>query len=140
MEDFHDSPEVHIGLAHGRAALDPIGFDEKEMAGPPDLEIELAGVGSGGGPEDVALDAQLFHDVLGLREVAGGVRGGCFDRAFVIGLVAIGPVFMKRPFWMVEEQAGERKEPKEKNQEQAGVEMQLAIPALEAIAKARAIF
>src|SRR5207244_907427 len=125
VEHFHNAPEVDIGLAHRGAALGPVGFDKKEMAGTPDLEIKQAGVGPGGGPEDVALDAELFHDVLGLGEVAGCIRGGWFDRAFVVRLLAVFPMFVKGPFGMVEKEACEGEEPEEEEQKQTGVEMEL---------------
>src|SRR5262249_46818099 len=129
VEEFHDTPEVHLGLAYRRTALRPIGFDEKEMTGTPDLKIHYARIGSVGRPEDVARDGELPHDIPGLREIAHGLRPGRRDRTLIGRLLAVLPMLMKRPGRMIEQQAAESKEPQEEDQEQTGVEMQFPIPA-----------
>ena len=126
MQEFHNPPEIHIGLAHGRFAFGPIGFDEKEMTGAPHLKIEKGGAAPGGGPENLTLDAELSHDIAGLGKVVGRFRPGRRNHAFVVCLFAVFPVFMKRPGWMIEDQASEGKEPQEEDQVQAGVEVQFA--------------
>src|SRR5262245_35162745 len=132
MEEFHHAPDVDLGVAHGRAALEPIDLDEKEMAGAPDLELPQARLRPGAGPEDVALNAELTHDIAGLIEILDGVRPRCRNRAFIARLLAVLSVFMKRPGRMIEKQAAKGEEPEEEDQEQASIEMQLAIPAFEA--------
>ena len=39
--------------------------------------------------------------------------------------------FMKGPGWMIQNQTAQGKEPQEKEEEQPGIEMQLAVPAFE---------
>lgn len=99
------------------------------MAGTPGLKFEEIGVRPGGRPKNLTLDSKLFQKLARLSQVTRHPRPGRSHRALIIDVSAVGPGFRKFPRRMVQDQAGEGKQPHEEEQKQSSVEMQLAIPS-----------
>src|SRR5678815_1882372 len=94
-----------------------------------DRKYERRAVTARGGPKDFAVDGHLAHQVVGLFKVAREPSSGRDNGELVFRFVAIQPGFLESPFGVVQKQAGEGEEPKENEEEQAGVKMEIAIPA-----------
>src|SRR6266516_423102 len=102
------------------------------MARAPDLELEQIGVYPYCGPQNLTLNSKLSQNLAHLSEVTLHLRPKSSNFPLVIRIFTVLPRFRKVPGRMVQEQAAEGKQPQEKEQKQSRVEMQLAIPALQA--------
>src|SRR5215467_4981478 len=95
----------------------------------PDLELKLIRVRSCCGPQDLADNAELSHDLPCLTEISS--RSESSNVALIAALRAIAPEFREAPGGMVQNQAAESEQPHEEQQKQSGVEVQFTVPALE---------
>ena len=95
------------------------------------VRAAVVGVRPGGRPQNLAFDSKLFQNLARLSEIPLHLRPGSSNFPLVIRIFTVLPGFRKVPGRMVQDQAGDGKQPQEEEQEQAGVIMQLAVPALQ---------
>src|SRR2546426_368569 len=76
VEQTHDSPRVQVSPLYDGPLLFEVGFDLEDMAGTSHTEIQAAIVISCRGPLDFAIELELTHEIIRLREIAPRRRRG----------------------------------------------------------------
>ena len=128
MEEAQDAPGVEAGVLDGGAGGGFIESYLPVLAGADEAEREGGGAGAGGGPFDLAVEAELAHEIVGADEGVGG--GGAGDGVGGLGHLAVGPEFGEGP-GVVQQQAGEGEQPEEEEKVETEIVVRPAVGGAE---------